>query len=208
MDPSHLSCSATDTIESPSTAPILSDSSKGLKEPPQQQQQLTDVAKLSVSKIVDVSVLKMSNDKVNFDEVQTTPSEVNTKVNFNAELIDCDNLVSKSVLLDAFLEGSNTENFNSVVVVGNLIRESALETSGVLDIGTGVQNPKADHFSEVGGFVKVNEISSQTYSCDGDGSFSLVTDSTNTGGIEDVSNGSEHFDLVEGEFHIYFFLVV
>ena len=86
--------------------------------------------------------------------------------------------------------------------VGNHIRENALETTGLFDMGTGVQNPKADHFNEVDGYDAVNENSSQTSRSDGDESFSLVTDCTITGSTENISNDNEHFDLVEGELHI------
>ncbi len=209
MDPSNPSCKATNTIAAPATAPLLSepfelsDSSEGSKEPPQQQNNLTDAAKLlSVSKIVKVSVSKMSNDKVDFDEVQTTPSEANTKLNLNAESMDCDILVSKSDLSDVSSVGSNTEIFNSFVFVGNHIRENALESPGLFDIGTGAQNLKADHFNEVDGYDAVDKNSSQTLPCDGDESFSLVPDCTITGSIENVSNDNEHFDLFEGELNI------
>jgi hypothetical protein len=208
VDLSNPSCNATNTLEAPATAPLLSeafepaDSSEGSKEPPQKQNSLMDLANLSVSKIVDVSVSKMRNDKVDFDGVQTTPSEAKTKLNLNAESIDCDTLVRKSDLLDVSSVGSNTENFNSFACVGNHILENALETTGLFDMGTGVQNPKADHFNEVDGYDAVNENSSQTLCSDGDESFSLVTDCTITGSTENISNDNEHFDLVEGELHI------
>jgi hypothetical protein len=91
--------------------------------------------------------------------------------------------------------GSNTENFNSFVFVGNHIRENALESPGLFDIGTGAQNPKADHFNEVDGYDAIIKNTSQTLPCDGNESFSLVPDCTITGIIENESNDNEHFDL-------------
>jgi len=55
-----------------------------------------------------------------------------------------------------FSREATQKNSNSVVVVDNLIRENALKTSALFDAGTGVQNPKDFHFSELEGFVAVN----------------------------------------------------
>jgi hypothetical protein len=159
----------------------------------------TSAAKCSVDKIIDVCVSKMSDDKVDFDEVQggiqkiilaltslfdydeVQPAlDVNSKLIFSAESLECGTMVSEPNLLDVSSEGSNTANFNSFVIVGKHIHENSLGSPELVDKFLVKQNPKTDYLDEVEGHGVLKEISSCSSLSGSDGGFSFVNDGMST----------------------------
>ena len=134
----------------------------------------TSAAECSATKVTDVCASKLSDVKVDFDEVPPA-SEVNSKVFFSAESSECDTIVSEANFLDVSSNGSNSANFNSFVIVGKHIREESLEAPKLVDKEMMEHNPKTDNLDEVESCTFLEKVSSKSsLSGSSDGSFSFV----------------------------------